>query len=170
VGIQQFVDVLKRFNAEVMIECTGDKIHIFDNLKSFELPILDISQRELPPIGKLEFSGSLVIGTDLLREWILDAKLIGGDSITFEITKNKALITNSTEISSFSVELDGTEWNFKNDVKSSYYIDYFKKILKSNVSDKTRLRLSDNCPINIEQENELTLLSWTLANTVDKML
>ena len=66
--------------------------------RSFELPLLDITEESLPDISQLEFSSKIALATDALVEAAADVDLVA-ESIVFEADENKLSIYGAGDIS-----------------------------------------------------------------------
>lgn len=121
-----------------------------DSLRSFVLPIIDVTEEEIPPIDKLKFPVSLDMRSDILSNGIEDADLIA-DSIVFSIREDRFLMM--AEGDSSSVELELTKDALNNLIapeasRSRYSLDYLKKIIKAKrLSDSVKIALATDYPM-----------------------
>jgi len=160
VNMTNLVSVLKRAapNDKMELDLKDNKLEILmknSSTRKFTVPLLDISQEEIPPISQLEFNAKAKIKADILKNGIEDADIVS-DSIVFEATKDKFNINASGDISSTELTLEKgndalLDLNVTGDVKARYPLDYLKKMIKaSKLADDINLRWSKDYPLRMD--------------------
>ncbi|MFH1106017.1 MAG: hypothetical protein V1731_02275, partial [Candidatus Aenigmatarchaeota archaeon] len=91
VNMLNFVSILRRANASDKIilrkEDAKNKLEIIlkgASTRRFELPLLDISESEIPPIDQLEFTCSAEVRSEILEQGVADAEVIS-DLVVFDL-------------------------------------------------------------------------------------
>lgn len=160
VNMTNLVSVLKRVgsNEKLKLNLMDNKLEIVmtnSSTRKFTVPLLDISQEEIPPIDQLEFAAKIKIKTDVLKSGIEDAGVVG-DSVVFEGTENRFSMKATGDISSTELTLEkGNEallnLNAKDIVRSRYPLEYLKKMIKaSKLANETNLRWSKDYPMRMD--------------------
>ncbi len=139
-NIEHLLSVLKRASRKnrIILELEGNKFNITlsnGSTRKFLVPVLEISQEEIPPIEQLQFTVKAEIKPETLRDAIKDADIIS-DAVTFEAQEDKFIIKAEGDISQAEVVLEkGSEDLFglevKEAAKARYPIDYLKKMIKA---------------------------------------
>ena len=173
------VSVLKRIKPKdkLILELKENKLEITmkgESTRRFTVPLLDISQEELPPIDQLDFKANIKVKTDVLKSGVEDADIVS-DSVVFEANENKFNIRAAGDISSAELTLEKgndalLDLSVTGDVKSRYPLDYLKKIIKaSKLTDEARLRWSKDYPMRIDFSSvDKVQLSMILAPRVSE--
>jgi len=160
VNMTNLVSVLKRVGANEKLELNlkDNKLEIVmtnSSKRKFTVPLLDISQEEIPPIDQLEFSAKVKIKADVLKSGIEDA-IIVSDSIVLEAASNRFSMKATGDISSAELTLEkGNEalldLGVTGIVKSRYPLEYLKKMIKaSKLANETNLRWSKDYPMRMD--------------------
>lgn len=123
--------------------------------RKFSLPLLEITQEEVPNLEQLEeqFKVKVELKNDVLKEFLKDAKLIS-DAVVFEVKDKKFKMLaagdvsqTETELSSGDeglIELEGVE------AKAKYPLDYLTKIIKAaGAAESIRLYFATEFPMKI---------------------
>ena len=92
-NIENFVSVLKRASAKdvLVLELKESKLNVIlqnSSRRRFSLPLLEISQEEVPQIEQLEFNTKVSLDSDVLEQSIKDAAVVA-DSLLLEATPSK---------------------------------------------------------------------------------
>jgi len=160
VNMTNLVSVLKRVGANEKLELNlkDNKLEIVmtnSSKRKFTVPLLDISQEEIPPIDQLEFSAKVKVKADVLKSGIEDA-IIVSDSIVLEAASNRFSMKATGDISSAELTLEkGNEalldLGVTGIVKSRYPLEYLKKMIKaSKLANETNLRWSKDYPMRMD--------------------
>ncbi len=160
INMTNLVSVLKRIgpNEKLELNLKDNKLEIVmtnSSKRKFTVPLLDISQEEIPPIDQLEFTAKVKVKADVLKSGIDDA-IIVGDSIVLEAASNRFSMKATGDISSAELTLEkGNEalldLNVTGIVKSRYPLEYLKKMIKaSKLASETNLRWSKDYPMRMD--------------------
>jgi len=160
VNMTNLVSVLKRIgaNEKLEMELKDNKLMITmknSSTRKFTVPLLDISQEEIPPINQLEFKAKAKIKADVLKSGIEDADIVS-DSVIFEAIKSKFNMMASGDISSAELTLEkGNDallnLNATGIVKARYPLAYLKKMIKaSKLANEINLRWSTDYPMRMD--------------------
>jgi len=178
-NISNLVSVLKRTRTKdkLVMELKDNKLEITmknSSTRRFTVPLLDISQEEIPPIDQLEFKARARIKADILKNGIEDADIVS-DSIVFEASENKFSMKASGDISSTELTLEkGDEalldLETKEEIRSRYPLDYLKKMIKaSKLANDVVLRWSKDYPMRMDFTSvDKVGLSFILAPRVSE--
>ncbi len=176
VNMSNFVSVLRRASGTDKItlkkEDNKNKLKIIiegSSKRRFEVPILDISESDLPPTDKLEFSSSIEIQSDVLEQGIADAE-IASDIVVFEVSQDMFKIKSEGDSSTAELELErGNPMLLKLEsikiTKSGYPLDYLKKMVKAaKLAETASIRFSSDFPMKMEFDGGDKLkMSFVLA-------
>ena len=160
VNMTNLVSVLKRLggNEKVELNLKDNKLEIVmtnSSKRKFTVPLLDISQDEIPPIDQLEFDAKVKIKVDILKSGIEDASVVS-DSVILEAVENKFTMKATGDISSTELTLEKgnqalLELDVKENVKSRYPLEYLKKMIKaSKLANETYMRWSKDYPMRMD--------------------
>lgn len=160
INMTNLVSVLKRIgpNEKLELNLKDNKLEIImtnSSKRKFTVPLLDISQEEIPPIDQLEFTAKVKVKADVLKSGIDDA-IIVSDSIVLEAASNRFSMKATGDISSAELTLEkGNEalldLNVTGIVKSRYPLEYLKKMIKaSKLASEANLRWSKDYPMRMD--------------------
>lgn len=176
-NITNLLSVLKRVGSDdkLILILQDSKLEIRlegTSKRRFVVPLLDISQEEIPPINQLDFTAKAEVKSHILESGIEDADIIS-DSVLFETLKDKFIMRAEGDVSKAELELErGNEslLNLETDsaVRSRYPIDYLKKMIKaSKIADKATIMLGQDYPMRLEfKAGDKASLSFVLAPRV----
>jgi len=159
VNLVNFVSILKRAsgNDKITLELKDNKLSLTiknASTRHFVLPLLDISEEEMPPIDQLEFKSTVALKSDVLKNGIEDAEVVS-DSIIFEASPNNFNLKAEGDVSSAQLVLEKgdealAELNVAETIKSRYPLDYLKKMIKaSKISDLVTAKWSTDYPMKL---------------------
>ena len=176
-NITNLMSVLKRVS-------TGDKLSLIlhdskleINLegtykRKFVIPLLDISQEEIPPVDQLKFPVTAEIKPQILESGIDDADIIS-DAVLFESMGDKFIMRAEGDVSKAELELERGNQNLlslevETAVKSRYPIDYLKKMVKAaKIADKVTIKFGQDYRMKMEfKSGDKASLSFILAPRV----
>lgn len=179
INMTNFVSVLKRINPgeKLEIELKDKKLHIkMENgsVRRFTLPLLDISQDDIPPISQLDFAATAKIKSDVLKNGIDDAEVVS-DSVVLKAVGSVFNMRATGDISSSELTLEKKnkalmDLNAKGEVQSRYPLEYLKKMIKaSKLSDETLIQWSKDYPMRMEFKSlDKVSLAFVLAPRVSE--
>ena len=125
------------------------------SMRKFMVPLLDITQEEIPPINQLDFKAKVKIKSGILKSGIDDADIVG-DSVIFQASKDGFNLRASGDISSTELTLERgndalLDLSATGIVTARYPLDYLKKIIKaSKLANEINLRWSKDYPIRMD--------------------
>ncbi len=140
------------------MELKDNKLEIImDNSskRRFTVPLLEISQEEIPPINELDFKAKVRVKTDVLKSGIEDAD-IAGDSVVFEANTEKFNMKAAGDITSTELSLQKgnkslLDLNVTGSVVSRYPLDYLKKMIKAGkLAEETTIKWSKDYPMRLD--------------------
>jgi proliferating cell nuclear antigen PCNA len=179
VNMTNLVSVLKRAapNEKLELELKDNKLEILmknSSTRKFTVPLLDITQEEIPPISQLEFNAKARIKAEILKSGIDDADIVS-DSIVFEATKDSFNMSASGDISSAELTLEKgndalLDLNVTGIVKARYPLDYLKKMIKAaKLADDINIRWSKDYPMRMDFSSvDKVSLGFVLAPRVSE--
>jgi proliferating cell nuclear antigen PCNA len=178
-NITNFLSVLKRASGtdRLTLNLQDAKLEIVfenDSRRRFVLPLLDLSQEEVPPIDQLEFTSKAELRPDILQSGIADAEVVA-DAVLFEAIDGRFGMRAEGDISSAQLELEkGNEslisLKSDGDVRARYPLDYLKKMIKaSKIADSVVLEWGKDYPMRLEfKSKDKCHLSFVLAPRVSE--
>lgn len=158
-NIGNLLSVLKRAtgNDKITLSSHGKKLEILlegNGRRRFTVPLLDLSQEEVPPIEQLEFGVSAEVKPDVLQSGVDDAEIVS-DSILFETSPDKFLMRAEGDVSKTELELERgnsalIDLKTNGEVKSRYPLDYLKKMMKAaKIADSVVVRFGQDYPMKL---------------------
>ncbi|MFH0837394.1 MAG: hypothetical protein V1870_04655 [Candidatus Aenigmatarchaeota archaeon] len=154
VNLLNLLRILKRAGTDDLLEIKVDKkIELKfkgSSSRKFTLPIIEVSNDELPPIDKLDFASSFEIDSSALSNAVDDADIVS-DTLLFLTADNKVIINADSDQSAVELEITSLK-DFKSSESSRarYSIEYLKKIIKAKkMSDFTSVAYSTDYPMKI---------------------
>lgn len=178
-NITNILSVLKRVGSDdkLSLNLQDSKLEIKLEGKSkrrFVVPLLDISQEEIPPINQLEFVAKAEVKPHILESGIEDADIIS-DAVLLETLTDKFVMRAEGDVSRAELELERGNESLINletssEVRSRYPIDYLKKMVKAaKIADSAIIRLGQDYPMKLEfKSGDKASLSFILAPRVSE--
>ncbi|MEM5793324.1 MAG: proliferating cell nuclear antigen (pcna) [Candidatus Aenigmatarchaeota archaeon] len=160
VNISNMVSILKRLKSEdkLVLELKGNKLEIVmenSSSRKFTLPLMEISQEELPSVDQLDFKAKVKIKSDVFKSGIEDADIVG-DSILLEANSERFNMKAVGDITSTELTLQRGNKNLLDlsaagNITSRYPLEYLKKMIKaSKLSDEALIRWSKDYPMRLD--------------------
>jgi len=177
--ITNFLSVLKRAGAgdKATFTLQESKLEIVlknSGKRRFVLPLLDLSQEEIPAIDQLEFSTKVELSSGIMQSGIADAEVVA-DSVVFDVNAESFCMRAEGDISSTQLELEKGDkplLQIKADgsVKARYPLDYLKKMVKATkIANSVVLEWGQDYPIRISfKSGDKASLSFILAPRVSE--
>lgn len=143
------------------------------SVRKFAIPLLEVSQEEIPPVSQFEFLASADVRGDVIEQGVNDADIIA-DSIVFELSDNKLRMVAEGDSSKAELNLEkGNAFlinlDVKKNVKSRYPLDYLKKILKGlKISENVKIQLGNDYPMKIDFSDKDVSMTFILAPRVSE--
>ena len=180
VNMTNLVSVLKRVgpNEKLEMELKDNRLEITmrnSSTRKFTVPLLDINQEEIPPINQLDFKARAKVKSDVLKNGIEDAEIVG-DSVVFEATKSGFSMKAAGDITSTELMLEKDneallDLNITGEpVKARYPLDYLKKMIKAaKLSSDINIRWSKDYPMRMDFSSvDKVSLGFVLAPRVSE--
>ena len=157
VNIMTFLSVIKRAGAKdkITFDLQGAKLNVLiegASKRRFVVPLLNLSDEEIPPVDQLTFKTKVQMNSDVLKSGISDAEIIG-DSVILQTTPTMFGMIAEGDVSKAELELEkGNEALLKiqatTGVKSRYSLEYLKKMVKAaKLSDSVTVEQGTDYPL-----------------------
>ncbi len=166
--------VKKTENMEIRVNEEENRVEIIAkgrSTRTFALPILELSEEELPPIEKLQFSAKVEIETEIVEEGIEDADTIA-DSVVFQASGKEFTMLAEGDSSKVQLKVDSSqdpELVIEGEAKARYPVDYLKKFMKaSSISNRVKISFGTDYPMKLEFDAESVHLAFILAPRVEE--
>lgn len=179
-NITNFLSVLKRASGgdKINFNLQDSKLEIVlegASRRRFVLPLLDLSQEEIPAIDQLEFTTKADLKSEVLQSGIADAEVVA-DSVLFEASDGKFGMRAEGDISSAQLELEKgnqslIELKADGSIKARYPLEYLKKMAKAcKISDVVSLQWGQDYPMKLEfkSNDKKVNLSMVIAPRVSE--
>lgn len=180
-NITNLLSVLKRAGADdkLSLSLQDSKLEVFiegASRRRFVLPLLDLSEEDLPQIQQLEeqFSSRVVLRPSILQSGIDDAEIIA-DSVLIRTSNNKFVMKAEGDISQAELELEKgnealIEIKSDSEVKSRYPLDYLKKMVKAaKIADSVSIHFGQDFPAKLAfKSGDKVSLNMILAPRVSE--
>jgi len=179
-NLENFYSILRRANSDdtITLELDEDNSQfkiIMEGMstRNFSLPILNLSEDDIPSTDQLDFTVEAELETSVFEGAIKDAMVVS-DSVTISSDSRKINIVSkgdqsnvNFEISGDSdgvIELDGDE------AKSMFSLDYLNKMIGAKkLSDTVNIKLGEDFPMRLEFiVPEKADLSFVLAPRIEE--
>jgi proliferating cell nuclear antigen len=152
-----------RGDEEIRFELDEEQNRLILTLKGvstrkFGIPLIDVSEPEVPEPGKLELPAAFDVLAGALAEGLKDAQLVG-DSVKFQLEPNGLTLSAKGEKGSSEVLIKEEKGEKKAielkesppAVKGTFAIEYLSNILKAaDPEDWVRVRMGQDMPIRLE--------------------
>jgi proliferating cell nuclear antigen len=137
--------------------------------RKFVVPIIDVTQEEIPQIEQLQFSVKAELNPEILQSGVDDAEIVS-DSVTFQATSNKFIMKSEGDLSSAELEIQSGNPNLLSlesgaDTKAKYPIDYLKKMIKAaRIADSVTVQFGQDYPMKMSfKSGDKASLQFILA-------
>jgi len=158
-NIGNLLSVLKRASSgeKATFNLQDSKLEIIiedASRRRFVIPLLDLSQEEVPPIEQLEFTSKVEIKPEVLQSGIADAEVVA-DSVLFEASRDRFGMRAEGDISSAHLEIEKgnealLEVKIDGETRARYPLDYLKKMVKATkIADSVTLEWGQDYPMKL---------------------
>jgi len=158
-NIGNLLSVIKRAGAgdKISLSLKDAKLEIVienSSKRRFVIPLIDLSQEEVPPIEQLEFTARVEIKPEIIESGIADAEVVA-DSVLFEASSAKFSMKAEGDISFTQLELEKgneslVELKSDKETKARYPLDYLKKMIKAaKIADSVSLEWGQDYPMKL---------------------
>lgn len=162
-NVTNLLSFLKRVKSDdrLTLEMKGNKLEIImenGSRRRFTLPLLDLSEGEMPQTDQLEsqYTARVVLKPEELQKGLDDAEIIA-DNVLLEANVDRFSMRAEGDISKAELELEKgknsslLELISKGSIKSRYPLDYLKKIMKAGkMVDSMVLKFGNDFPMKME--------------------
>lgn len=178
-NIANLLSVLKRASSKdtLKFNLSGNRLHIemsAGGTRRFVVPLIDITQEEIPQIEQLEFSARAEMRPDVLQSGIDDAEIVS-DSVMFNTSPSRFAMRSEGDVSSAELELESgnphlMSLSATSDVKSRYPLDYLKKMVKAaKIADTVTIQFGQDYPMKLSfKSGDKASLQFVLAPRVSE--
>ncbi len=178
-NIANLLSVLKRSEGgdKITFNLQDSKLQIEisnSSKRRFVVPIISLTQDEIPQIDQLEFTTQVELKPHILESGIADAEIIS-DSVLFQASPIKFIMRAEGDVSKTELEMEkGNEALFnlttESEIKSRYPIDYLKKMIKAaKIADSVSLQFGQDYPMKLSfKSGDKVNLRFVLAPRVSE--
>lgn len=178
-NIGNLLSVLKRATGKdkVTLNLQDSKLQVEisnSSKRKFVVPILDLGQDEVPPVGQLEFTASSELKPEILQSGIDDAEIVA-DSVLFHTTPTKFTMRAEGDVSRSELELEQgnaalIKLESNGEVKSRYPLEYLKKMIKAaKIADSVSIQFGQDYPMKLFfKSGDKASLQFVLAPRVSE--
>lgn len=144
----------------------------FSNDINTILRLINNEDRTKQKLPDLSFKTIIEITTKKLKEIIKTFSNVG-DSILIEVVDNKLIFSSSNDLkesSNITLSTNNLNYYLKIDgdnTKCKYSLEYLIKFIKANFTEVTKLKLSEDYPLNYMQEFEGFKIGYILAPRIE---
>jgi len=179
-NIENLYSIVRRANANdtIVLEVKEDDSQFYITMKNsstrnFSLPILNLSEDDIPDTQNLEFSVTADLETGVLENAVKDAMVVG-DSVVIEADSDAISISAEGDQSNVDFEIEGDADGVLEleggEARSMFSLDYLNNMIGgSKLSDTVTVKLGDDFPMRLDFEvPEKALLSFVLAPRIEE--
>lgn len=175
VNLENLISILKRASVRdrITLNLKNSQLEILiqnSGKRRFLVPLLEITQEEVPQIEQLKFTASIELSSDVLESGIKDASIVS-DVILFEALPNRFFMIGEGDISKTELELEKDSLEslkVEEEAKARYPLDYLNKMIKAKkIAEKVRIEFGKDYPLKLTfQAGDKCTLSFVLAPRV----
>ncbi len=178
-NITNLLSVLKRASGKDTLEfdLSGNRLSIKmknGGTRRFVVPLIQLTQEEIPQIEQLEFSSRAELSPDVLQSGIEDAEIVS-DSVMFHTSPDKFVMRSEGDVSSAELELVTGNSHLislqaDSDTKSRYPLDYLRKMVKAaKIADSVLIQFGQDYPMKLSfRAGDKASLQFVLAPRVSE--
>jgi proliferating cell nuclear antigen len=179
-NLENLYSILRRANSDdtITFEVGEDdsQFHIImesSSTRNFSLPILNLSEDDIPSTDQLEFTVDVDMETSVLEDAIKDA-LVVGDSVTVSSDGESLSIQAEGDQSNVNFEIagdaDGINSLEGTSAESMFSLDYLNSMAGAKkLSDTVQIRLGEDFPMRLNFDvPEKAQLSFVLAPRIEE--
>lgn len=179
-NLENFYSIIRRANSnDTIVFELDDESSRFQitmensSTRNFSLPILNLSEDDIPDTQDLEFSVTADLETTVLESAVKDAMVVG-DSVVIEADSDSISISSEGDQSNvdFTIE-SGSEGVLElegGESRSMFSLDYLNSMIGAkSLSDTVRVKLGEDFPMRLQFEvPEKANLSFVLAPRIEE--
>ncbi len=179
-NLENFYSIIRRANSNdtIVLELREDDSKFYitmenSSTRNFSLPILNLSEDDIPDTQNLDFSVTADLETSVLESAIKDA-LVVGDSVVIESDGDSINISSEGDQSNVDFEIAGDAEGVLEleggDARSMFSLDYLNNMVGAkSLSDTVTVKLGEDFPMRLEFEvPDKARLSFVLAPRIEE--
>ena len=177
-NIENLYSILRRANADdtITFELEDSRFHITmenSSTRNFSLPVLNLSEDDIPEVGNLEFDFEAELEAPVLEGAVKDSMVVS-DAVTVSASDEELNIRAEGDQSNADFTITaGSEGviSMEGDpVKSMFSLDYLSKMIGAKkLSENVTVKLGDDFPMRMEfVRPEEVDLSFVLAPRIEE--
>lgn len=179
-NLENFYSILRRANSNdtLVFEMKEDDSKFYitmenSSTREFSLPILNLSEDDIPDTQNLDFSFEAELETSVLESAIKDA-LVVGDAVRITADSDGINITAEGDQSSADFHIDGDAEGVLEiqggDANSMFSLDYLNNMIGAKkLADTVAIKMGEDFPMRMEFEvPEKANLSFVLAPRIEE--
>ncbi len=177
INLENLISVLKRASAKdkITLNLKDSQLEVKlenSSKRRFVLPLLEITQEELPQIEQLEFQTRAEVNGEVLESGIEDADIIS-DAVLFKATPSAFILKAEGDVTQSELTLEKENEGLisleaSEEITARYPLDYLKKMIKARkISDVIKIEFGKDFPLKLTfQAGDKCTLSFVLAPRV----
>lgn len=178
-NVGNLLSVLKRASGKdkVTLNLQDNRMQVEitnDSKRKFVVPVLDLSQEEVPPVDQLEFTVKSELKPEIIQSGIDDAEIVA-DSVLFHTSPNKFTMRAEGDVSRAELELESGNASLlslqsNGEIKSRYPLEYLKKMIKAaKIADSVSIQFGQDYPMKLSfKSGDKASLQFVLAPRVSE--
>lgn len=179
-NLENFYSIVRRANSDdtlvLELEEESSKFRITmenSSTRNFSLPVLNLSEDDIPDTQNLDFSVTAELETAVLESAVKDAMVVG-DAVVVEADSSRISISAEGDQSDVDFEIAGDAEGVLEleggEARSMFSLDYLNNIIGAkSLSDTVTVKLGEDFPMRLEFEvPDKALLSFVLAPRIEE--
>ncbi len=179
-NLENFYSILRRANSDdtITFEVKEDESKFYikmenSSTRKFSLPILNLSEDDIPSTDQLDFSVTAELETKVLENAIKDAMVVG-DSVTVTADSSQIKIASEGDQSNVDFTISGDSPGVMElsgeEAKSMFSLDYLNSMTGAKkLSSNVELKLGEDFPMRLNfTVPEQARLSFVLAPRIEE--
>jgi proliferating cell nuclear antigen len=179
-NLENFYSILRRANSDdtltLELDEDGSKFHITMegvSTRDFSLPVLNLSEDDIPSTDQLDFSVESEIEASVLEGAVKDAMVVS-DSVTVSADSEHLEIVSKGDQSNVDFSISGDSEGIieleGGEAESMFSLDYLSNMIGAkSLSDTVSVKLGDDFPMRLEfVVPEKADLSFVLAPRIEE--
>ncbi|MFB6291967.1 MAG: proliferating cell nuclear antigen (pcna) [Candidatus Nanohaloarchaea archaeon] len=179
-NLENFYSIIRRANSDdtIVLELREDDSKFYitmenSSTRNFSLPILNLSEDDIPDTQNLDFSVTADLETRVLESAVKDAMVVG-DSVVVESDGDSITISSEGDQSNVDFEIAGDAEGVLEleggSARSMFSLDYLNSMIGAkSLSDTVTVKLGEDFPMRLEFEvPDKARLSFVLAPRIEE--
>jgi proliferating cell nuclear antigen len=178
INLNNLKQIMRRAKPDDMLTLELDpenKLRIIlkgDNLRTFNLPIIELDEKE-QKIPELKFPVAITLPSEILNDAVEDVDVVA-ESVTFMAEPKKFSVSAEGDLSQAKIDVQESDSSkIKVDgegkIKAKYSIEYLKKMISGGkIADEVSIYFNNDYPLKLEYKAvDKVMLSFILAPRVE---